>query len=31
MAFLYADPIVRQKEDGKLEAVNQPLNLEAEY
>mmetsp|Transcript_37145 Transcript_37145/g.57019 ORF Transcript_37145/g.57019 Transcript_37145/m.57019 type:complete len:156 (-) Transcript_37145:673-1140(-) len=31
MAFLYADPIVKQGEDGRLVPVNQPLNLEAEY
>lgn len=31
MAFLYADPIVRQEIDGKLYAVETPLELDAEY
>lgn len=31
MAFLYADPIVSQSVDGRIVAVDQPLDLETEY
>lgn len=31
MAYLYADPIVRKREDGKIVPVENPLDLEGEY
>jgi hypothetical protein len=31
MAYLYADPLIRKRDDGRLVPVDQPLDLEIEF